>query len=555
MFSVSAGRAPGAGLRDSVAAAALCGLLAMLVVACGSDDADVDGDAAVDATPPGAPTEAAATGAAFSVEALVMTPGEARELTIRIDPPGQYRVRFALLGDALDASLDRTEVETDETGRATVGITAPTNATSAEFRVRASVGADVATELDIAVTSSATGTLTVSPAYAGARSVKFWVASAHPATSCADLTGTPPADGEIVDEAAFGYDPILEVPAGRALAVTLRGEEKIAGCLEVPPVAAHALATVSVPLSDVPLRMAGVELDLTLDLASIVPTWSVLLEPAVAALSTALLGASDDDLDALLDAMVEVAPTRTSDADFAAARASGGWDGALYSHAARLGGERLLRDAVEGWLTIGAAELEANATLVGRVTPVAGVAGKADFVAASLAGRGAEEAGLPASTLASWQSEPGDRLLLGLRLPWDPAGPLLALGTATALAAHPTAASVPQALAEVVDCPALGADLRVRALGAMGTCDGACTADVCVLALAELWDRTASDAEPVAASIELSATAAAEVDPRARPIACAGTWTGRVAVGDATATGSGSITGVEAPDAAPTPAE
>lgn len=555
MSSAATGRAPGAGLRASAALAALCGLCATLGVACGSDDAEADGAVALDPPPPAAPPEAAATGAAFAVASLVMAPGEAREITLRIEPPGRHRVRFALLGDALDASLDRTEVDTDETGRATVGITAPTNATSAEFRVRASVGSDVAAELAIAVTSSATGTLTVSPVYTGARSVKFWVASAHPATSCADLTGTPPADGEIVDEAAFGYDPVLAVPAGRALAVTLRGEEKLTGCLEVPPLAAHELATVSVPLSDVPLRMAGVKLEVKLELSSLVPTWRVVLEPAVAALSSALLGASDDDLDALLDAMVEVAPTRASDADFALARSSGGWDGALYSHAERLGGERLLRDAVEGWLTKGATELEKSATLVGKVIPVAGVTGKADFVAATFAGRGADEAGLPASALVSWQSEPGDRLLLGMRVSWTPAGPLLWLGTSAALADHPTAASVPQALAKVVDCTALGADLRVRALGAMGTCDANCTADVCVLALAELWDRAANDAEPVAAELELSATAAAEVDARARPVACAGTWTGRVAVGDATATGSGSITGVEAPDVAPTPAE
>lgn len=547
------GRAPGAGLR--AAAAGVLGALAALGGACGGDDATADSGATVDTAAPGEPAGAVATGASFALGALVMAPGEAREITVRIVPPGRHRVRFALLGDSLDASLDRTEVDTDDDGNAVVGITAPTNATSAEFRVRASVGEDVAAELAVTVTSSATGTLTVSPAYTGARTVKFWVASAHPTTACADLAGVPPADGDIVSEAAFGYDPVLSVPAGRALAVSLRGEEKIAGCLEVPPLAAHEIAAVTVPLSDVPLRLAGTALRLTLDLAAITPSWRVLLAPAAAAVSSAFAGAADDDVDALLDAMLEVAPARAPDADFATARTSGGWDGALHGYVALRGGNRLLRDALERWLLDGAAGLESSGALVGTVTPVAGVDGKADFVAESFGEHAASAAGWPESTLVSWQAEPGDRLLLGLRIPWTPAELLLALGAEAALADHPAAASVAQALDEVVDCAALGADLQVRALGSMGSCDASCAADVCVLALDALWRRAATDTEPVTASVELSATAAAAVDARARPVGCEGTWTGQILLGDEAATGSGAIDGVEAHPATPAPAD
>lgn len=547
------GRAPGAGLRAAVAG--VLGILSALVVACGGDDAAADSAAPVDTAVPEAPAGPVATGASFAVGALVMAPGEAREIAVRIVPPGRHRVRFALLGDSLDASLDRTEVDTDDDGSAVVGITAPTNATSTEFRVRASVGGDVAAELAVAVTSSATGTLTVSPAYTGARTVMFWVASAHPATACAELTGMPPADGDIVDEAAFGYDPVLSVPAGRALAVSLRGEEKIAGCLEVPPLAAHEIAAVSVPLSDVPLRLAGTKLRLTLDLAALTPSWRVLLAPAAAAVSSAFVGAADDDVDALLDSMLEVARARAPDADFATARSSGGWDGALHGYVALRGGARLLRDALDRWLLDGAAELESSGALVGTVTPVAGVDGKADFVAESFGERAPSAAGWPESALVSWQAEPGDRLLLGLRIPWTPADLLVALGAEAALVAHPAAASVAQALDEVVDCAALGADLQVRALGSMGSCDASCTADVCVLALDALWTRAAADAEPITASVELSATAAAAVDARARPIGCEGTWTGQILVGDETATGSGALRGAEASQTAPTPAD
>ncbi|HOU93226.1 MAG TPA: hypothetical protein PLU22_19375, partial [Polyangiaceae bacterium] len=129
------GRAPGAGLR--AAAAGVLGILSALVVACGGDDAAADSAAPVETAVPEAPAGPVATGASFAVGALVMAPGEAREIAVRIVPPGRHRVRFALLGDSLDASLDRTEVDTDDDGSAVVGITAPTNATSTEFRVRA----------------------------------------------------------------------------------------------------------------------------------------------------------------------------------------------------------------------------------------------------------------------------------------------------------------------------------------------------------------------------------------------------------------------------------
>src|SRR2546427_3307 len=61
---------------------------------------------------------------------LTMVPGDMRELSLDATPAAVYHVRFALLGDYKDDSLDKSEVDTDAKGHASVAITAPTAATT-----------------------------------------------------------------------------------------------------------------------------------------------------------------------------------------------------------------------------------------------------------------------------------------------------------------------------------------------------------------------------------------------------------------------------------------
>ncbi|MBN2193949.1 MAG: hypothetical protein JW751_14125 [Polyangiaceae bacterium] len=549
MSGFAAGLVPGATRRNTSLVLRGGGfVLTALAIACTSDPAhrmDQEAVGGAGGAAPAPPT----TRVEFAVDGLEMAPGEARELNVKIEPPGVYRVRFALLGDALDASLDSTEVATEPDGTCSVGITAPTNVTNTPFRIRASVGTQTAAEIEVSVASNAPGTLIVVPEYRGSRPIQFWVASAHPPpTTCAALTGTPPADGSIMERAGFGYHPALEIPAGRALAVTLRGEEKVGGCLDVPPLTGNEVRTITVPLTDVPLRMTGVELELTVDLRTAAPAWPTLLVDRIGTFSNALLGSSTDDLDALLDAMLEIAASSVPDADFAEARDSGGWDGALASYAGTHGGPRLLRNTVEDWLATGVRDLEGSAWLEGSLSPQPGEDEKANLLPTMFAGFAAETAGFGSTVVVSWQSEPGDQLLLGANVPWASGAYLAAIGTEVALAEHETY-SVGTALAQVVDCTALGQDLQVRALGAMRTCDPACTARVCSSALEALWERAEAAASTVDSSIELSATAAAVVDPRARPTSFTGEWVGRLTIDGVTATGSGSISG-ETPPAA-----
>src|SRR4051812_33848550 len=98
---------------------------------------------------------------------ITLTPGETRAITVAVspsEPPSD--IRFSLIGDALDGSLDRSLATTDDSGDATVVVRAPQQATT--FRLRATIldgegqpGPSV--EAGVAVSDQGFGTLRVLP--------------------------------------------------------------------------------------------------------------------------------------------------------------------------------------------------------------------------------------------------------------------------------------------------------------------------------------------------------------------------------------------------------
>src|SRR6476620_10765486 len=46
--------------------------------------------------------------------------GTPQQVTVQVDPPGVYSVRFSLAGDAADAFLDKSQADTDSNGRTSV---------------------------------------------------------------------------------------------------------------------------------------------------------------------------------------------------------------------------------------------------------------------------------------------------------------------------------------------------------------------------------------------------------------------------------------------------
>src|SRR5436190_23264003 len=60
---------------------------------------------------------------------LTLAPGESRQVHLVTSPAASYELRFALLGNALDASLDKTIVVAGSDGHADVMLRAPNGAT------------------------------------------------------------------------------------------------------------------------------------------------------------------------------------------------------------------------------------------------------------------------------------------------------------------------------------------------------------------------------------------------------------------------------------------
>src|SRR3954471_3537927 len=95
-------------------------VLALSTAACSSSSS---GSALSDSTPAGSDGRGMAgraTSVRFDDPALASDPGSIQPVTIHVEPPGKYAVRVALVGSALDASLDKSDTETDDGGGATI---------------------------------------------------------------------------------------------------------------------------------------------------------------------------------------------------------------------------------------------------------------------------------------------------------------------------------------------------------------------------------------------------------------------------------------------------
>jgi hypothetical protein len=522
-------------------------LLAFAALACTAGCGEGASDGESPGTGGGAGATQGPTALTFDPsETITMVPGELRSVTVVASPPGHYPVSFALLGDSKDAALDRSEADTDASGRASVALTAPASART--FSLRASSGTEVSASIAVSVSASGFGSLQVSPAYAGKRSVSHWVASVRTGVTCEDLSGDLLADGDLKASAPFGETPqVDDIPVGPALAVTLRGAASIAGCKDVADLAAGEVEAVSVPVLDLPMDLEGTELDVVLGLEGGKGKWPELL--GLASVTSALSPASND-ASALLNAMQQAAQDATANAAFQAARKGEGWDALVQTS---IGGPSALRSLVEPWLAAGASTFAAPDTFRGRLTGAAGGPANAWLDLTAVAGADPLGAGFSAKYLTSWQAHADDSLALGFELHLLPSRLATTLAIAPAKAQVAGANTVPEALAELLSCKKVAAAILAPGPSpteAFPKCDAACAEALCGAGLENLWAAAADASVSPAvtpASISVAATAAATVDDSARPSAFVGTWVGSFESGGLSLPVNGSATGKQPP--------
>jgi hypothetical protein len=464
---------------------------------------------------------------------LTLSPGELRTIFVSMTPPGSYAITFSLLGDSLDASLDHATVVASKQGQASVLLRAPDTATT--FRLRASLDHGAPAELSVSVSDEGFGSVHVVPIYAGKRSIHEWTASVVARTTCAALASTLPneAPGALIATAPEGTEPVIEnAPVGPSLAIALRADHVAWGCAEHALVAAGGSAQVNVTVLDRPLDLAAIALDVTFGYAPDPEPYRAILTRATDKVNGALTTAPKSEATALLDAMAKSAPPEDADI-FATTRDEQQWDAALESEFTERGVD--LPATVAQWITLGlASELP---IMSGRLTTTSATApGQALLKLTALGSIRATRAGVPAQQLMAWSAQPGDVVLLSGTLPWSPTRYIGAVATKQAKT-ELGASSVPAALAEVVDCGAVG-----QLTSGFKGCNEDCMAALCVAGLGARWYEVMEKTSSLG-DITMAASAAATCDDAARPTAFTGTWIGAVADDEITASVQGAAIG------------
>lgn len=483
------------------------------------------------------------TGAGGSVQAkgglaflrkgtLTLAPSALHDLTVIATPPRRVSVRFALLGDALDASLDRVSVTTDETGRGSVKLRAPDAATT--FRVRATIENGPTAEAEIAVSAQGFGTLEVVPVYAGKRSHSLWTAAVVARSTCASLQGLLPEDPPgALFASSVGTPVITGAPVGPSLAVAVRSGGAMWGCTDTAALAANQTLTVKVNVVDRPIDLSTTKLDLTFEYAPEPMAYATLLADASERLAEGALPMGAEAT-VLLDAMAAGLDEADASA-FAEQRAANGWDDTVET---ALGADgTALRHAVLAFAEAGLAAQ--SHLLTARLSALPGTAEHALFELLQLGDVDAAAAGIPAAHLASFSANADDMLQLGATLYWLPSRYVGAAALTAAKVDMPSAKTMPDALASLASCGNVA-----TLLGSAGSCDSPCLEAKCVAALAARWELglDASALESQVGELTLTATAAAELDETARPTGFDGTWLGTVADGSASASVEGAVT-------------
>ena len=449
---------------------------------------------------------------------------EQATITVRTDPPSSDEVWFVLLGDSLDATLDRVAAPMDAEGAATVTMRAPNKATA--YRLRAWIKNGPAAELPVTVNGDGFATLQVLPQYKGKRVVTTWTVSVLPRSTCEAVAPLLPEDApaDIVKSEPVDTPLLVEkAPVGPTLAVSVRAGHYAWGCATASGLIAGTTHTLKVNIIDKPVVVGKTDLDVTLDF---VPAQAPFLSMMTAAGKSLLDRFAPKDVEmatVLLDEMAARVP-EVDAALFAEARAASGWDTITKDHLAAQ--PMSLRATIEGFLQKGTAAPPTQ--LAGRLTALTAVPGFGMFSPSRFGVVPAGEAGMPATHLVKIASEPGDNVSTSGEIFWLPTRYVGGACKSVALEGAPEGTTMGDALATLAGCTALG-----EALVGFGTCDATCLAGLCQEALTTRWDaaQDGSAIEGKIGLIQIFAAAGATVDDIAVPVSLQGSWLGSVTDG------------------------
>lgn len=516
-------------LRNS----ALATLIALIAFGCGESSTPSPADAGADheeSPPPGT-----ATSVRFAPDdTLTLAPGEPHQLEVIVEPPGEHRVRFSLLGQSLDASLEADLRTTDPDGRTGTRLIAPHSATT--FLVRAVADDGPTAEIAVSVSSSGFGSILVVPEYAGKRTTETWVVTAAALSTCAEKEGIPPSDGPLWAQGDAPPIALDDVPAGTPLAITARSGNAVGGCADVAKLASGTKQTVKVTISDRPIRLENTDATLSMTLAPDGAALLPWLEKASSSFVTAFNGDKPDET-ALLDEMVLQMPYPD---EFAEARKSGGWDQKTREYLEAKG--KLPSDRVRAWISKGTMPLQAGVTLEARLVGQSSSPAHPTLNALGFGGIEAPEVFPIGEYTVTLSADPGDTIHLGGSVFLLPSR---FLANAAEAASTTSAGTDPiEGLQKAIACD----DLATAVLSwgePLKTCGGVCLALACNDAIESMWMRSREQSVGTFSAAGLSFTISADalVDSEADIVEFDGTWAGELSEGTEAISVKGTVQG------------
>ncbi len=457
---------------------------------------------------------------------LALAPGDIADIVVIGKPAAAYRMTFLLVGESIDASLDKTKVVAGHDGVAMVRLRAPNKATS--FVVRAKLDDGPSADLSVAVSDQGFGAVNIQPKYQGSRETREWVAAAVAGKTCQDLSAQFPEDPEgALKAAAEPGEPLVipVAPVGPNLAVFVRGGHYMWGCVNAPNLVANGTVDVDVPIVNAPIDASDALLDMDMAFSPEPVAWASMLAAQRTLMTEALqpqaLAAT------LLEAME---PLSCDPAAFNQSSAQNLPD--VESHLSGYGVD--LAQLVEDFAVSG---LAAQPPLIlGRVSALASEPGYAIFSLGRIGSATPAKLGVPSDYQVRLDVDPDDTARVIGNLFWMPSRYIGNAVTEEALAQYSQHDDMADVLAEAAHCDDL-------ALAYGPSCDSGAVAEMCAQALDSLW-QSALDASALAGQsgeIPFSAAGASDYDDYAKLTGFAGSWLGQAKIGQQTAQVSGAV--------------
>ena len=431
-----------------------------------SDSGDGDGD-----------TSAPASITFAERSTLALSPLGVAEITVDVSPALGQTVTFEILaGDAtFDGFLVGNTAFVDEYGSATIELHAPNQVSS--FSVRAALTTGEEARRLIEVSDQGFGLLKVSPDYSGTRKVKTWHASVWPGLGCDDL------DNLFIDSNLIGRGngelKVEQVPAGTLMAVTMRGDQVVGGCVTVSDISTDQELEVIVPIVDRPIDPNSGTLNISISSAT--DEFAALFENSISDSVEAFVENYSGDGAALLELIKAELPAADV-VDFEDAVVQ--YDLETVA-ASSLASPTAVSEQIRAILAAASTQVVGDDILLGELE-LHGL--KSEFSLITALGIDSEAAGFAVPDFWQVEIETGDTVALGGEIIYNPS---LWLGELAEDQAKQSETADPVTLLQKAsNCESLANNLLLASGNdTLAQCDQKCLVSACMALASSLWDQ------------------------------------------------------------------